>query len=160
MKNQKCISVDYLKLFIVLDDDFVYGIHWTKQDIKSYKLTHKQNKLISILSSELTAYLAGQLKKFTTPIKLIGTDFQIKVWSKLQSIPYARLITYKKLATQIGNSNASRAVGTANSKNPISIIVPCHRVIRSGGEYGGYAGGDKIKRQLIESELGLSEFTL
>lgn len=156
MKNQKILKINKHRLNIVLDDQFIYGIHWSKQSINSYKLTSLQKRLLNELESELTLYFDKKLQKFKTPIKLEGSEFQLNVWNELEKIPYAQLVSYKDLAIRIGNPNASRAVGTANSKNPISIIVPCHRVIQSTGEYGGYAGGESVKSRLIEHELGIS----
>jgi O-6-methylguanine DNA methyltransferase len=156
MRNQRSIKVNNLNLHIVLDDKYIYGIHWKKQAVKIHPLSRAQSKLLSDVQIELKGYFKKEIVKFKTPIKLEGTEFQMKVWNELSKIPYAKLVSYKDLAIKIGSPSASRAVGTANSKNPISIIVPCHRVIQSSGEYGGYAGGELTKKYLIDSELGIS----
>jgi methylated-DNA-[protein]-cysteine S-methyltransferase len=101
---------------------------------------------------QIEQYFAGDLQQFDVPLKLIGTDFQQQVWQELVRIPFGTTITYGQLADRIGNRSASRAVGQANSKNPISIIVPCHRVIGSNGTLTGYAGGIDGKERLLEWE--------
>ena len=102
--------------------------------------------------SEFEKYFAGKLKDFTVPQKLVGTDFRKKCWATLQTIPYGETISYKELASKVGNSKACRAVGGANHHNPIVIIVPCHRVIGAGGSLTGFGGGIDKKRFLLELE--------
>jgi methylated-DNA-[protein]-cysteine S-methyltransferase len=104
--------------------------------------------------AELDAYFAGQLRRFTTRVNPIGTPFQLRVWSALCDIPYGETISYGELARRIGSPNASRAVGLANGQNPISIIVPCHRVIGASGALTGYGGGLPIKKALLDLERG------
>ncbi len=102
---------------------------------------------------QLVNYFSGKLKSFNIEISFrTGTEFQKKVWQELMKIPYGKTISYEELAKNIGHNNAVRAVGSANGKNPINIIVPCHRVIRKNGELGGYSSGIDIKRFLIELE--------
>ena len=101
---------------------------------------------------ELKAYFAGNLKTFTVPIKPAGTDFRKRVWAALMDIPYGQTISYKQLAQNIGQPGASRAVGGANNSNPISIIVPCHRVIGANGALVGYGGGLDNKTFLLNLE--------
>ena len=101
---------------------------------------------------ELEMYLEGRLKKFTVPINPKGTEFQKRVWQNLLKIPYGQTATYREIAIRSGNSRAVRAVGMANNRNPIAIIIPCHRVIFSDGRLGGYAGGAKIKEALLKIE--------
>ena len=101
---------------------------------------------------QLQEYFAGQRKEFDLPIKMQGTEFQKKVWQALQEIPYGEVSSYGKLAEKIGNSKACRAVGMANHRNPIAIVVPCHRVIGSNGKVVGYAGGLDKKEWLLEME--------
>lgn len=144
------------KLYVVLDDNYIYGLHWTKQNVDERALNKSQEELAKILKLDLISYFEEQCEEFKSPIKLLGTTFQLKVWSELVKIPYGTVISYKELAIRVGNINSSRAVGTANSKNPISILIPCHRVIQSSGEYGGYAGGTTAKKRLIDCELGIS----
>lgn len=101
---------------------------------------------------QLDAYFHGELRDFSVNLEPEGTPFQLRVWRELSRIPYGETISYGQLATRIGNPNASRAVGLANGSNPISIIVPCHRVIGSNGKLTGYGGGLPIKEKLLGLE--------
>ncbi len=101
---------------------------------------------------QLDAYFAGTLTEFDVDLRLDGTDFQRRVWAVLQRIPYGQTRSYGEIAAQIGSPSASRAVGLANGRNPISIIVPCHRVIGSTGGLTGYGGGIERKRALLGLE--------
>ncbi len=101
---------------------------------------------------QLQAYFGGELKEFDLPLALEGTDFQLRVWKALRTIPYGETISYAQLAQCIGNPKAVRAVGLANGSNPIPIIVPCHRVIGSDGSLTGFGGGLSTKKKLLELE--------
>jgi O-6-methylguanine DNA methyltransferase len=105
---------------------------------------------------ELDEYFAGTRKQFTFPLDLRGTDFQIACWRALLEIPYGETRTYADIARAVGNPHGFRAVGRANNRNPIAIVVPCHRVIASDGTLCGYGGGLEIKRKLLELEGALS----
>ncbi len=102
--------------------------------------------------TQLEEYFDGKRKEFDIPLNPKGTSFQQKVWSCLYKIPYGETRTYKEIATQIGNENSSRAVGSANNKNPIPIFIPCHRVVGSNGDLVGYAYGIDLKQKLLELE--------
>ena len=101
---------------------------------------------------QLAAYFAGELTDFDLNLELAGTAFQRRVWAALQTIPYGETRSYGEIAIQIGAPGASRAVGLANGRNPIGIIVPCHRVIGASGDLTGYGGGLDRKRALLELE--------
>ncbi|MGB8699457.1 MAG: methylated-DNA--[protein]-cysteine S-methyltransferase, partial [Thermosynechococcaceae cyanobacterium] len=101
---------------------------------------------------QLTAYFAGTLTEFDVPLQMQGTVFQQHVWEALKSIPYGATLSYGELAQQIGQPKASRAVGLANGRNPVSIIVPCHRVIGANGKLTGYGGGIERKQWLLNHE--------
>ncbi len=101
---------------------------------------------------QLEAYFAGELTRFDVGLELIGTDFQRRVWAALQEIPYGETRSYGQIAAAIGSPGASRAVGLANGRNPVGIIVPCHRVIGSTGGMTGYGGGIERKTRLLELE--------
>lgn len=101
---------------------------------------------------QLRDYFAGQRTEFDLPLAPHGTEFQLRVWKALQQIPYGRTLSYGELATEIGRPSAARAVGLANGRNPISIIVPCHRVVGATGDLTGYGGGLDRKRQLLNLE--------
>jgi methylated-DNA-[protein]-cysteine S-methyltransferase len=102
-------------------------------------------------ASQLDEYFAGERTGFDVPMELDGTDFQREVWTELTRIPYGETISYGELARRVGRPSAPRAVGQANGRNPIPVIVPCHRVLASNG-IGGYGGGLKVKRQLLAVE--------
>lgn len=101
---------------------------------------------------QMEAYFAGELTEFDLPLNMIGTEFQKTVWRELLNIPFGVTISYGELAERVGNPSASRAVGAANGRNPISIIVPCHRVIGSNGKLTGYGGGIERKEWLLAHE--------
>jgi methylated-DNA-[protein]-cysteine S-methyltransferase len=103
---------------------------------------------------QLDAYFAGRLTEFDLPLALAGTDFQRQVWAGLRAIPYGQTVSYGELARRIGSPAASRAVGLANGRNPVAIVVPCHRVIGSDGSMTGYGGGLDRKRFLLALEQG------
>lgn len=103
-------------------------------------------------AKQLDAYFKGKLTEFDIPLLQRGTKFQMNVWDTISTIPYGSTWSYKQLARAVGNPNASRAVGTANGCNEIWIIVPCHRVIASGGGLGGYGGGLHVKQALLDIE--------
>lgn len=103
---------------------------------------------------QLEQYFAGRRRAFDVALDLAGTDFQLRVWRELMAIPYGTTISYGELARRTGNPQAARAVGAANGKNPVAIIVPCHRVIGSHGTLTGYAGGLDNKRALLALEAG------
>ncbi|HXG89568.1 MAG TPA: methylated-DNA--[protein]-cysteine S-methyltransferase [Vicinamibacterales bacterium] len=109
---------------------------------------------LNALVDELKAYFAGALQSFTTPVAPQGTPFQRAVWEQLRKIPYGETISYGELARRLGNPKAVRAVGLANGSNPISILIPCHRVIGSNGSLVGYGGGLPIKQALLALERG------
>ena len=102
--------------------------------------------------SQLKSYFAGKRKEFSLPLDLEGTPFQRQVWKRLQSIPYGKTVSYGAIAKGIGKPTASRAVGAANGQNPLSIVVPCHRVIGQNGHLVGYGGGLPIKETLLSLE--------
>ena len=101
---------------------------------------------------QLQAYFAGELRQFTVPLRAEGTPFRQKVWQALCHIPYGQTISYKELAQRVGQPTAIRAVGGANHHNPISILIPCHRVIGASGKLTGYGGGLDVKGFLLELE--------
>ena len=112
----------------------------------------KDTKLLVKAKNELEEYFEGKRKEFDLPLKQEGTEFQKKVWNALSKIPYGEKRTYKEIAKMIGNEKASRAVGMANNKNNIPIIIPCHRVIGSNGKLVGYVLGLDIKQYLLDLE--------
>jgi len=116
------------------------------------------DSLIDEARRQLVAYFAGGLRAFDLPLAPNGTDFQRRVWSALQEIPFGTTISYAELARRVSNAAAVRAVGAANGRNPIPIIVPCHRVIGSSGSLTGFGGGLQRKQWLLRHEGGQIEF--
>lgn len=116
--------------------------------------TEAIDAVLSSTRDQLEAYFRGELHDFRIDFTLAGTDFQKKVWLALADIPYGETISYGELARRVGNPAASRAVGAANGRNPLPILLPCHRVIGSGGQLTGYGGGLPIKTALLELEKG------
>jgi len=114
--------------------------------------TELETPLLKEAARQLEEYLDGKLKSFNLPLAPEGTDFQQTVWAALREIPYGETRSYKEVAETIGRPKASRAVGTANNKNPILIITPCHRVIGADGKLVGYAAGLRVKEKLLEME--------
>jgi len=113
---------------------------------------HSSHKVIIQCCKELDEYFARKRRQFDVKVSFQGTDFQNKIWKKLQEIPYGKTISYAVLAESAGHPKAYRAAGSANGKNPIAIIVPCHRVIASDGSLGGYAYGLDMKKALLDLE--------
>ncbi|MDT2706333.1 methylated-DNA--[protein]-cysteine S-methyltransferase [Enterococcus dispar] len=109
------------------------------------------------VQTQLTAYFTGKLEEFNFPLALVGTDFQKKVWQKLEEIPYGKTISYSRLAQQVENEKRVRAVANAVGRNPVMIVIPCHRIIGKNGRLTGYRGGISMKVALLEQE-GISEF--
>lgn len=112
----------------------------------------RNDTALSAARNQIEEYCKGTLTRFTIPIRPKGTEFQTAVWKELCRIPYGEVRTYGQIAQSIGNTNACRAVGMANSKNPIPIIIPCHRVIGANGSLTGFAHGLTIKQKLIDFE--------
>ena len=116
----------------------------------------KKTPLLCQTSDELSEYFQGKRKVFSLPLNPSGTPFQKRCWEALLTIPYGKTCTYKDIAIAIGNEKACRAVGMANHRNPISIVIPCHRVIGADGSLTGYGGGLPIKEYLLKLEGSLS----
>ncbi|KNF09221.1 O-6-methylguanine DNA methyltransferase [Gottschalkia purinilytica] len=147
---------DYYKspigiLEITSDEDSILSVIFVdeeKQDIEFNKVP----RILKKAYVQLDEYFKGKRNKFDLKISFTGTDFQKKVWNELTNISYGEVVSYKYIAEKIGNEKAVRAIGNANSKNPISIIVPCHRVIGANGSLTGYAGGIERKEWLLNHE--------
>ncbi len=116
----------------------------------------RSHPILDAAESQLAEYFAGRRQHFELALDPAGTDFQVSVWRQLRRIPFGQTASYRDIAERIGKPAAVRAVGMANGANPISVIVPCHRVIGSDGSLTGFGGGLDIKRQLLEHEGALS----
>ena len=141
--------------------DFIFGIlkiGYTDTAVTLLKKVdcidehNNPSKMSDLAFLEIKQYLNGKRKSFNFIYELEGTEFQKKVWAELCNIPYGETRTYKEIAIAVGNPKGSRAVGMANNKNPISITVPCHRVIGANGMLVGYAGGVQMKKALLDLE--------
>ena len=122
---------------------------------RSYEGVEQETALIKEAYQQLSEYLKGERKEFDLPLNPKGTDFQKRVWRALCNIPYGETRSYKQIAEAIGNSKAVRAVGMANNRNPITIVVPCHRVIGADGKLVGYGGGLEMKEFLLRLDKSL-----
>ena len=108
--------------------------------------------VLSEAKKQLSEYFSGHRKEFSLPLEAQGTEFQKKVWKALQKIPFGRITTYGDLAKKVGAPKGARAVGSAMGKNPLPILVPCHRVLAQGGKIGGFSGGIALKEKLLSIE--------
>lgn len=142
------------KLLICEEDEHITKILFfhSEDDYDLKKYERKRTPLIDKCIFQLEEYFNGKRKEFDLPLKPSGTAFQLKDWAALQKIPYGKTCSYKDIAIAIGNEKACRAVGMANHNNPISIVIPCHRVIGANGSLTGYGGGLHIKKYLLELE--------
>lgn len=131
------------------NNKYITDIYFSKIDTND---NIEETELIKECFLQLKEYFEGNRKSFDLPIDAKGTEFQKKVWDELLKIPYGETKSYKDIALAIGNEKACRAIGMANNKNPIPIIIPCHRVIGSNGKLVGYAGGINVKEKLLNIE--------
>lgn len=125
---------------------------WLGDRLNRDLLQTEETALLREAHRQLEAYFAGKLKEFSLPLAPAGTPFQLKIWKLVQDIPYGETLTYGQLAQRSGNRNACRAVGMANSRNPLPVFIPCHRVLGSHGKLTGYTGGLDIKCKLLNIE--------
>lgn len=144
------------KLKIVASDKGLVAILWENDNPRRVRLSElvkdDRHPVLVKAEQQLKEYFAGKRKAFSIPLDFRGTQFQKNVWEALLGIPFGETRSYGQLAKQLGKPQASRAVGAANGKNPISIIVPCHRVIGSSGKLTGFAGGLHTKAHLLNHE--------
>lgn len=143
-----------ISLYLVATETHLINIQFTQPQ----KALLQTTELLSMATIQLDEYFQGKRTTFSLPFKLTGTPFQLAVWKKLQNIPYGQTTSYKEIAQKINKPKAYRAVGMANNKNPLPIIIPCHRVIGSNGKLIGYAGGLKLKNYLLELEKSHTNF--
>lgn len=161
----RCLIKTFLgNLIAIGDDDHLYLLAFEKdkhlaiklrqlEAVRGKAIENEHAQCLRSISRELEAYFAGTLKQFQTPLKPIGTPFQVKVWETLQKVPHGTTSSYKELAQAVGNEKGVRAVANANGKNPIAIAIPCHRIIGADGSCGGYSAGIEKKNTLIALEL-------
>ncbi|MCE5336851.1 MAG: methylated-DNA--[protein]-cysteine S-methyltransferase [Desulfobacteraceae bacterium] len=150
------------RILLLADGSHLTGVYFSGQKYEpSLDPASKYNPDSGIFRdavSQLGGYFAGKQRRFDLPLRAEGTPFQMEVWAALMEIPFGETATYGELAERIGRKEAARAVGAAVGRNPISIIVPCHRVIGRGGSLTGYAGGLERKRALLELEKPAADY--
>lgn len=152
MKNIFYYDTKIGRLAIEENGTAITKIHFINKDIQEEIIQTNETILLKEAIKQVNEYLDGKRSSFDLPLELKGTEFQNKVWNALKEIPCGETKSYGEIARRIGNEKASRAVGMANNKNPIPIIIPCHRVIGSNGKLVGYAGGLDIKEKLLNME--------
>jgi methylated-DNA-[protein]-cysteine S-methyltransferase len=152
----KTIDSPVGKLKLVASDNGLVAVLWDKEKPKRVRLGEVQEReghpVLIKAERQITDYFAGKRRSFSVDIDMQGTSFQKQVWEALLAIPFGETRTYGDLAKQLGRPQAARAIGAASGKNPLSIIVPCHRVVGSSGRLTGFAGGLDAKARLLELE--------
>ncbi|WP_435225347.1 methylated-DNA--[protein]-cysteine S-methyltransferase [Streptomyces sp. Tue6028] len=155
-KRHTLLDSPYGPLTLVATDGVLSNLYMVGQRHRPPDETFgdRDDSLFDEAADQLEAYFRGELKEFTLELSLRGTPFQCSVWDQLRRIPYGETRSYGDLADALGSPGASRAVGLANGKNPIGIIVPCHRVVGADGSLTGYGGGLDRKKRLLDFESG------
>ena len=152
-RGRQLINSPVGKISLLSEGDAIVGLYFgdvkNEWDIGQNRQNHR---VLTQCEEELKKYFAGELKEFTVAVRAVGTAFRERVWAELSEIPYGRRLSYKDIALRIGNEKAVRAVGGANHHNPVSIIIPCHRVVGADGSLTGYGGGMEAKRWLLDLE--------
>lgn len=154
MFKKRTIETVIGKLILVGDTDRVEYIQFGAGKLpKQYEGCSQENdEAFSEAVRQLQEYFAGDRKKFSFPIRLVADGFQQKALAALRTVEYGQTISYKQLANMAGSANAFRAAGTACAGNPLPIVIPCHRVLKSDGRLGGFGGGLKVKKMLLDLE--------
>jgi methylated-DNA-[protein]-cysteine S-methyltransferase len=146
------------RLQLVASDAGLVAVLWEADDPQRVRLAeaveYPEHPVLREAAQQLAEYFAGHCTVFSLPLDLRGTDFQKRVWEALLRIPFGETRSYGELARELGDAGASRAVGAANGRNPVSIVVPCHRVVGTSGKLTGFAGGLTVKAQLLGMERG------
>jgi methylated-DNA-[protein]-cysteine S-methyltransferase len=158
MSSQWLMKSKFGSLYLVASEKGLQALLWKRHPAKMLQNLKGSSPEVIILSQavkQLEEYFDGKRTQFDIPLDVEGTDFQKQVWFCLQKIPFGKTLSYRDIAKKIKKEKAVRAVGAANGKNPISIIIPCHRVIASNGSLQGYSGGLKMKAQLLQLESSL-----
>jgi methylated-DNA-[protein]-cysteine S-methyltransferase len=150
-------------LTVVADPGAVVAVLWPDDSLARVRIAGPirtvepgEHRIVDVAAEQLSEYFAGVRTGFDLPLRAAGTPFQHAVWDALRTIPYGVTITYGEQALWLGGAAKARAVGSANGRNPLSVVVPCHRVVGAGGRLGGFAGGLDAKRWLLEHERRVS----
>ena len=156
MNSYSVINSPIDDIMLVADDSALIGIYFVGCDhipAASRRGTlNPKHPVLQRAATQLDEYFAGKRAKFSLPLRLAGTEFQEKVWREIARIPYGETISYSDLAKRAGATQAIRAVGTSTGRNPVSIVIPCHRVVGKDGNMRGFAGGLERKRRLLDLE--------
>ena len=159
--SYKDIASPIGKLSIIASAKGLCGLYFSSNDSRKYfsqmerdgtLVKDEAHKLLASVQSQLDEYFAGKRKEFKLPLDMQGTVFQINAWRQLQKIPYGKTISYGEQAARLGDPKKARAIGGANNRNPLAIIVPCHRVVGSDGKLVGFGGGLGTKQFLLDLE--------
>jgi methylated-DNA-[protein]-cysteine S-methyltransferase len=154
--NYSIIKSPIGELMLVADASALTGLYFVGCDhipaASSGWTRNAQHAVLRLAGKQLQEYFAGKRQRFSVPLRLAGTDFQQAVWRQIARIPYGETITYSDLAERSGAPQAIRAAGANTGRNPISIIIPCHRVVAKNGDMCGFAGGLETKRRLLDLE--------
>jgi methylated-DNA-[protein]-cysteine S-methyltransferase len=142
------------EMMVIGDDDAVHFVHLPDSYVRREFDTDRAGEPAAVGAAleQIDAYFRGDLKEFSLPLDPAGTEFQRTVWLALADIPFGETESYGELATRVGNPKACRAVGLANGRNPIPLVLPCHRVIGANGSLTGYGGGLELKQRLLDHE--------
>lgn len=153
MKSLLLVETVIGRLGLVAEANHLTDVYF-EHDSPPPDLPVRETALLVEARAQLLAYFSGDRTTFTLPLAPAGTPFQKRVWQVLCGIPYGETLSYKEVARRVGNEKAARAVGRANNRNPLPIIIPCHRVIGANGAMVGYGGGLEIKEKLLALEMG------
>jgi methylated-DNA-[protein]-cysteine S-methyltransferase len=144
------------ELTLIADEKNLLAVLWPNEKMERVKIPwgeeNKNHPVLKETARQLNEYFAGKRRDFDLPLRMVGTDFQSEVWKGLREIPFGKTSNYAELAVAVGRPKAVRAAGAANGRNPLSIVVPCHRVIGKNGELVGFAGGLETKKFLLALE--------
>lgn len=152
------MKTDFADLHLFANEEGLLGVYvgagleGAKKRFRATEIVEIENAILKTTKSQLQEYLQGQRTEFDIPLNIQGTEFEKMAWSALQKIPYGKTWSYNTQAQKAGRPTAVRAIASANGRNPFSIVIPCHRVIRSTGHLGGYSGGLDVKVQLLKIE--------
>lgn len=156
MMSRTTLSTPIGDLTVVADERSIVAIHWGSGDeVAATPVDRDDHPILELAAGQLDEYFAGDRTDFELPLEPRGTPFQQAAWAALREIPFGETITYGEQAQRLGDKNKSRAVGAANGKNPIPIVVPCHRVVGTNGHLTGFAGGLDTKAWLLDHEFAV-----
>lgn len=151
-KFSACLLQKHFKIEVISNSNAVLAVSFRDLDFAETENNQQPPEILKTALQQLSEYFDGKRQEFDFEIAPEGTDFQKKVWDELLKIPFGRTISYKELAKRLGDEKVIRAAASANGKNPIGIVIPCHRVIGNSGDLVGYAGGLSRKRALLDLE--------